>query len=518
MKYRYVVRRAVLCCALVSPLVCPQPATADYSTPDYSITANVTPYTTPGPITIAYSAANLSDVSAPATTVEFSAAPQSNPSQSTVLGQVSLPAIARWGHATGTISFPIPGRLPVGTIGMRLTSNINPARGNGEVKTANNITSSGFSAVVTSATTSPPPTGSPSTSPPTLLPPVVSTALEGFGASTPGGAGQLVYTVTSLAASGPGTLSDAISQGHRNIKFSVAGTINLTDGIRVKGSFITIDGFSAPAPGITLKGGGLYIMNKSITYGFDYGTHDVIVRGIRVRDSVDDAFRVAYSAYNIVIDHVSAEGAGDGGVDITEDSHDVTVSWSIFAGPLSQKNSLLAYRPWRLTMHHNLFIASEDRSPDAAYDYSGAAASDLTLDFRNNLVWDWGGGAGAHIQYGSRANVVNNYFYSPNGDNGDALVVCRAQGVPPENAGDCNNGDAKRFARAFVNGNVIPASLGRDLNAVGTETSAFSAAFVTIQNACVAAESVRTQAGALPLDSVDQSYLSRISLNRSLCP
>src|SRR5205085_1560354 len=147
--------------------------------------------------------------------------------------------------------------------------------------------------------------------------------------TTPGGAGQPVYTVTTLADSGPGSLADAVSQGNRYIKFAVAGTIQLSDGIETQGPFLTIDGLSAPAPGITLSGGGLYIMGASSEWGFDNHSHDIIVRGLRVRDPVDDAFRVAYNAYNIVLDHVSAQGAGDGSIDVSQGAHDVTVAWSI---------------------------------------------------------------------------------------------------------------------------------------------------------------------------------------------
>lgn len=152
MKCSYVVRRTALCCALVGALVHPQPtAAASYSTPDYSVSANVQPYTTSGPITIVYSTSNLSDVSAPATTVEFSAAPSNDPSKISVLGQAPVPALERWASKSQTVSFPLPCGLSVGTMGMRLSANINPARGNGEVKTTNNVTVSGFSAVVTSA-------------------------------------------------------------------------------------------------------------------------------------------------------------------------------------------------------------------------------------------------------------------------------------------------------------------------------------------------------------------------------
>src|SRR5256885_5871710 len=100
-------------------------------------------------------------------------------------------------------------------------------------------------------------------------------------------------------------------------------------------------------------------------------------------------------------------------------------------------------------MHHNLFIGSTDRSPLLGYDYTGVVSSDLDLDFSNNLVWDWGGGSGMRVAYGSKANVMNNYFYAPGGDNGDALIVCSSS-VPAAHEGDCEDYDPECYARAYV--------------------------------------------------------------------
>ena len=346
--------------------------------------------------------------------------------------------------------------------------------------------------------------------------PTINTTFEGFGATTPGGNAYVLspYTVTSLAASGPGTLAEAVSQGNRYIVFDVAGTINLSGPILVRGANLTIDGCSAPSPGITLQGGGLYLQG-------DQGAHDLIVRNLRVRGAYD-GFRVAFGAYNIVLDQVSSQGASDGNIDITEDSHDITVSWGIFADPVSKTNSLLGYRALRLTMHHNLFIQSVDRNPNAGYDYTGLKppAGETTLDFWNNLVWNWGGGRGTLIHYGSQANVVDNYFHAPGGDNGDALVVC-STAVPVAHEGDCNFYEPVRFAQAYVAGNVNPDLL--NVNAVGAGavstpfpgilTGQYGLDILPPDDACTAATSVHTGAGALPVDSVDQSYLSTVSLS-----
>ena len=134
---------------------------------------------------------------------------------------------------------------------------------------------------------------------------------QGFGATTPGGAGSTVVHVTNLNDSGPGSLREALSQGNRTVVFDVSGDIVLQDYLYVRGAFITIDGFTAPAPGITLRNRGLVIRGSR-------GAHDVIVRGIRVRNSPLDGIQVSYGAYNVVIDHVSVHGSGDGNLDITE--------------------------------------------------------------------------------------------------------------------------------------------------------------------------------------------------------
>jgi pectate lyase len=53
---------------------------------------------------------------------------------------------------------------------------------------------------------------------------------QGFGASTPGGAGGAIIRVTTLADSGPGRLRAALrGGGHRTIVFDVAGEIVLSD-------------------------------------------------------------------------------------------------------------------------------------------------------------------------------------------------------------------------------------------------------------------------------------------------
>ena len=105
-------------------------------------------------------------------------------------------------------------------------------------------------------------------------------AFEGFGSSTPGGNNGSQVTVTSLADSGPGTLREALAGSNRHIVFAVAGTITLSTDISVRNrSFITVDGSTAPSPGITIQGRGITIRDNS---------HDIILTHLRIRNAGND--------------------------------------------------------------------------------------------------------------------------------------------------------------------------------------------------------------------------------------
>ncbi len=344
-------------------------------------------------------------------------------------------------------------------------------------------------------------------------------ALQGFGAATPGGAGQPVYHVTTLADAGPGSLRDALSRGHRHVVFDVAGDIVLERPLVVQGPFVTIDGFTAPAPGITLRKHGVVIRlyERPRRPG---GAHDVIVRGLRVRAAAatrsTDCIQVAWGAYNVVIDHVSVDGCGDGAVDITDQARDVTVSWSVLGPPQSGKIMLVAGGAGRISLHHNLFFGGRSRSPSITRQGVPPTA-DATVDMRNNVVWNWGGGYGTLVRHGAQVNVVANVYGNPTGaerDRRQALIVCPAGPPPPEAFALCGRGDRGAAARGYVKGNA--SADGVDLDAAGTEAAPFPAPAVDTTDACSAAHRVLARAGARPLDATDRGYLAAVSL--AACP
>jgi hypothetical protein len=312
---------------------------------------------------------------------------------------------------------------------------------------------------------------------------------EGFG-NTPGGAGRAIVRVTTLADSGPGSLRAALAAGERTIVFDVAGDIVLRDYLRVRGRFVTIDGSTAPAPGITLRNRGLIIHGT-------LGAHDVVVRHIRVRNSAVDGIQIAGGASRIVIDHVSIHGSGDGSVDITGGARDVTVSWSIFNERVNPKAMLIKYNASRITLHHNFFLGM-GRNPQVEVDDGATTAHDTTVDMRNNLVWDWGFGFGTWIRNGAWANVVNNFYSSPS----SGLQLDRDQAILVDTT----------TARAFTAGNVSADVVTVDFNALGNVATPFAAPAVVTYEACVAAQAIVAGAGVRPLDAIDQQELDMVAL------
>ncbi|HKP65265.1 MAG TPA: pectate lyase [Casimicrobiaceae bacterium] len=134
---------------------------------------------------------------------------------------------------------------------------------------------------------------------------------QGAAAHTPGGRGGKILRVTTLAASGPGSLLAALeTDGPRIVVFEVGGVIDMAQHeIKITKPFLTVAGQTAPAPGITL-----------IRTGIDVTTHDVVLQHIRVRTgSADqrkrggwepDAFSTI-SAHDVIVDHCSMSWAID---------------------------------------------------------------------------------------------------------------------------------------------------------------------------------------------------------------
>jgi K319-like protein len=339
-----------------------------------------------------------------------------------------------------------------------------------------------------------------------LLPVVLraQVKLEGFGSGTKAGAGKKIVHVTNLNSSGPGSLFDAIGSD-RTIVFDVAGTIKAfrwdASDHNVVISYLTIDGSTAPAPGITLDNVG----RGGDCLSFQNGCHDIIVKNIRVRNAGNDGFSVVRNCYNIVFDHCSSVNNGDGDLDITDGCYNITVQWCIFGHSVSGA-MLIAFPGTRdISVHHNLFSSSGtgagERNPlvHNAVDYKARIVSYLMADFSNNVVWKWGRGGGGFgygsaADYGGTLQARNNFYCSVLEPSSPIIRDHNAKG-------------AKIYASGNVSGNA-----NVEPNTISNVRLPWPVAPVTMQDACVAAKKVLLEAGPRPLDAIDSALINDVSL------
>lgn len=241
----------------------------------------------------------------------------------------------------------------------------------------------------------------------TLLP--AFPGAEGFGAATPGGRGGQVLFVTTLEdfipgqeAPIPGSLRAAVNtQGPRYVLFRVAGTIDLKADLWIQNPFITIAGQSAPGGGIAIR-----------DYQVVLATNDVILRHLRIRSgdrTKKEQMAVGiFGGNNSIIDHCSMTWAIDE-VMSSFGAWNFTAQWCTIAEGLSRsfhpkgehsKGSILD-GTGGITVHHSIYAHDAARNP---------RVNNIVLDFRNNIVYNWGYRGGYTTAGPAFINYVNNYF------------------------------------------------------------------------------------------------------------
>ena len=239
---------------------------------------------------------------------------------------------------------------------------------------------------------------------------------EGFGAHTPGGRGGKVYLVTTLEDYNtrggdkpiPGSLRAAVeAKGKRIVVFRVSGVITLKSYLGIRNPYITIAGQTAPGDGVCLR-----------KWPGSISTHDVIIRHMRFRPG-DLAKRAmdalsGWRARNVILDHCSTSWAMDETVSMTGDSDNITVQWCMVTEALHRSyhpkgahglGTLIMANKGNITFHHNLYAHHNHRFPAIHGFYKPSTA---ILDWRNNVLYDWGGGAGSFGSVG--VNFVGNYL------------------------------------------------------------------------------------------------------------
>ena len=288
---------------------------------------------------------------------------------------------------------------------------------------------------------------------------------EGFGAATKGGAGGAVYHVTSLANTGAGTLRDAVSLSNRYVVFDIAGDIVINGLLSIAGTNITVDGSSAPAPGITIKKTG--INDATQVRGADIILNNLRFVGL---NGVGEDNLALYGVTRAVIDHVSSSLADDGALDITwNGNHDITVSWSFFHD--TDKATIISYGPnSHISLHHNVWGKNTERNPQLRYENN-------VIDYRNNIIYHWAPaswGYGLRIRvneplagYGNgitNLNIINNAFIAGANYPGQAIIY-GANAGPADDGGPgdpsyCNDPtrpvSTASLGQIYAAGNLLP--------------------------------------------------------------
>lgn len=262
---------------------------------------------------------------------------------------------------------------------------------------------------------------------------------DGFGKYTTGGRGGKVIIVSNLNDDGPGSLREAIEDKEpRIIVFSVSGTIELKSRLSINYGNVTIAGQSAPGDGICLK-------NYQVTVNAD----NIIVRFIRFR--LGDEARQQADAFggtkhkNIIIDHCSMSWATDECASFYRNKN-FTLQWCIISESLNksvhEKGEHGYGGIWGgegASFHHNLLAHHTSRLPRFSGSSTTPNSPDELVDFRNNVIYNWGG----NNTYGGergRYNVVNNYYK-------------RGPGTKPKNNWMLN--PSAPYGKFFVTGNQL---------------------------------------------------------------
>jgi pectate lyase len=284
--------------------------------------------------------------------------------------------------------------------------------------------------------------------------PIAFPGAEGYGKYATGGRGGKTFIVLNLNDKGPGSFREAAeAKGKRIIVFAVSGTIHLETKLSIKGD-VTIVGQTAPGDGICLADNSVSLSGDNIIIRYiRFRMGDKYQRGGMVDgNGGDDAFG-GVRRKNIIIDHCSMSWSTDEVFSVYA-GDSTTLQWNLISEPLNYSYHFETgdkdyehhgfggiWGGLHLTAHHNLFAHCNNRNPR----FNGIRHTPTEfVDYRNNVIYDWGGN-NIYAGEGGDYNIINNYFkYGPNTSKSVKYRIVN----PGKN-------ETIGFGKWYVNGNYV---------------------------------------------------------------
>lgn len=252
---------------------------------------------------------------------------------------------------------------------------------------------------------------------------------EGFGRYATGGRGGAVYTVTNLTDSvvkpQEGSLRWALNKpGPKTVVFAVSGTIVLKRRLNISKGDVTIAGQTAPGDGICLSG-------ETVSVESD----NVIIRHVRFRcgnefpgEEPKDAISCIRQR-NIIMDHCSMSWSVDEAGSFY-DNENFTLQWCIISESLFNAGHPKGEHGYGgiwggkgASFHHNLLASHTSRLPRfCGARYHPDTRETELVDFRNNVIFNWGFNSSYGGEMGQQ-NMVSNYYKPGPATKKD--VICR---------------------------------------------------------------------------------------------